>query len=91
MADIDWWAKPPTAPGMRMGQLIRERKVVYPPAVTQPTRLGGAEPKVIVAETRAYVIYRVWSKKGEDLGEHCLSKAEFDAKFERGDTVPYYE
>lgn len=46
-------------------------------------RLGGAEPKVLVAETENYVIFKIWSSNHEDLGERVLTKVEFDDKFER--------
>lgn len=91
MTDVDRWPLPPLMAELSQGQLIRERKVVMPPMTSRPVRPGGAEPKVIVAETREFVVYRVWSSKGEDLGERVLSKAEFDETYERGFTVQYVD
>jgi hypothetical protein len=86
--DPDKWAMPPTTP-MATGQVIRERKIYKPPMTSVPVRAGGAEPKVIVAETREWVIYRVWSSKGEVLGEHAMKLDEFEERFERGEIVQY--
>lgn len=46
-------------------------------------RRGGAEPKVVVAETEQFVVYRVWSSYGRDLGERCMPRGDFEAEFER--------
>jgi len=48
-------------------------------------RIGGNEPKVILAETEDYVIFKIWSSNDEDLGERVLTKMDFDEKFERRD------
>lgn len=60
---------------------IRNRKVTE--VAGKLVRLGGSEPKAIVAETKQFVVYRVWSATGKDLGERCSSKANFDEEFER--------
>lgn len=62
---------------------IRHRKVFGPPMTSGPVRLGGSEPKAIVAETREFVVYRTWSANGVDLGEKCLPKKAFETEFER--------
>lgn len=86
--DPDEWAMPPTAP-MVSGQVIRHRSIIRPPVTSVPVRTGGEEPKVIVAETREWVIYRVWSSKGVDLGERAMKLDDFDTTFERGEIVQY--
>lgn len=66
-----------------MSELIRYKKIV------SGVRLGGNEPKRIIAETEQYVIYKVSSNKGKDLGEHCISRDEFNESFERIPDAPY--
>lgn len=66
-----------------LGQ-IRHRRVYGPPLTGGGlVRLGGSEPKAIVAETREFVVYRTWSARGVDLGEKCIPRAEFEKEFER--------
>lgn len=79
----DWPELPVNQPAVPVLDQIRHRKVYGPPLTADPIRKGGAEPKAIVAETREFVIYRVWSSTGKDLGESCLPKAEFEEQFER--------
>lgn len=85
----DDWAAPPLPGEIRTGQLIRHREIFV--NGDRRTRLGGMEPKVIVAETRDYVIYRIWAYGGRDLGEKCLPRDEFEAKFERGPMTQYVD
>lgn len=88
MSDINAW--PALPPGVT-GQQIRERKVYHPPMVDRPVRAGGAEPTVIVAETRQYVIYQVFSSRdGRDLGEHVVTAGHFESRFERRDLPRSY-
>lgn len=89
MTDINSWALPPGAKDLPSGQLIRYRKIFEPPMTSRPVRKSGQEPMVIVAETGNFVIYRVWSSKGVDLGERCMAKEDFDAEFERGAVIHY--
>lgn len=89
ISDVDSWPMPPGLPQMETGQLIRSRKITEPPMTSRQVRLGGAEPKVIVAETREYVIFRVWSSRGADLGEQCMRRDEFERDYERGGHVAY--
>jgi hypothetical protein len=77
---VDTW---PGLPDGHDGIEIRSRKIYLPPMTTRPVRDGGAEPKMIVAETGQWVIYRVWSSKGQDLGELISPRPAFDAEFER--------
>lgn len=77
---VDVW---PGLPEGFDGTEIRSRKVFGPPMTTRPVRLGGAEPMMIVFESRDFVIYNIWSSKGEDLGEKIVTKEEFEAQFER--------
>lgn len=86
--DPDEWVMPPTAP-LASGQVIRGRSIVRPPITSAPVRTGGACPMVIVAETREWVIYRVWSAKGVDLGERAMRLDDFEEQFERGEIVQY--
>jgi len=78
MSDVDKWLELPEG---ETGQQIRHRKTFD--GAEGRYRLGGAEPKAIVAESRNWVIYRVWSHDGRDLGEHICPKPEFERKFER--------
>lgn len=72
----DEWPELPTQqPAVPVLDQIRHRKV--------SEIGGGSEPKAIVAETRDFVVYRVWSAKGEDLGESVPPKVEFEQRFER--------
>lgn len=79
----DWPELPVNQPAVPVLDQIRERKVYGPPMTTRPVRAGGAEPKAIVAETREYVVWRVWSANGADLGEDVLPRAAFEQRFER--------
>ena len=63
---------------MKAGDKIRYKKIV------QGVRLGGAEPKVIDYISDEWVIFRVWSSKGEDLGQQVLGRENFDEQFEAG-------
>lgn len=65
------------------GTVVRCRKVFGPPMTTEPTRLGGDEVYVILAETDAYVIYGAWSREGEKIREDCLRRERFEEVFER--------
>lgn len=71
---VDTW--PPLPKGVT-GTEIRARYIAG------GVRVSGAEPKVIVAETEGYVIFKVWSAKGRDLGERVLTKSDFEEQFER--------
>jgi hypothetical protein len=74
----------PLLPAGVTGQQIRYRKVFNPPMVDVPVRVGGAEPKVIVTESRTFVIYETFSAKdGKSLGEHVAPRAQFEEHFER--------
>lgn len=80
----EWPELPTSAPAVPVLDQIRERRVVGPPLTSGPLiRIGGSEPKAIVAETREYVVWRVWSSRGVDLGEDVLPKAAFEERFER--------
>jgi hypothetical protein len=83
--DINAWPELP--PGVS-GTQIRYRKIHMPPMTSGPVRSGGAEPKVITAETRQHVIYHVYSSGGRDLGERCMKRAEFETEFERKEERP---
>ena len=80
MADVYEW---PELPEGATGQQVRYRHISHQPATSRPVRLGGLEPKAIVAETESWVIYRVWDRSGRDLGERCCPKPEFETEFER--------
>lgn len=81
MADVNEWLSLPEGV---TGQQVRYRETFESYAFPGTRyRLGGAEPKAIVTETEGWVIYRVWSSKGKDLGERCISRQEFEAEFER--------
>lgn len=85
MSSTDDWPMPPVTPRLKMGQLIRYRKTA------QGTRFGRSEPKVIVTESREFVIYRVWSSDGKDLGERAVDKGAFEEHYERGVMAQYYD
>lgn len=87
MTDVNTWLDLP--PGVT-GQQIRERKISYPPMVSKPVRHGGACPYAIVTETQQFVIYKVWSSRGADLGERVLKIEEFEKQFERKDLPRSY-
>lgn len=74
----EYW---PPLPDGATGQQIRRRKIVE--ISGKVIRVGGLEPKAIIAETNRFVIYRVWSESGRDLGERCLELTEFEEEFER--------
>lgn len=74
----------PALPDGVTGVQIRHSATYEPPMTIRPTRLGDAEPKVIVAETQSYVIYRTWSAdRTRDFGEHCMTRGDFEQTFER--------
>ncbi len=78
---VDMW--PPLPAGVT-GQQIRNRKIYAPPGTGRAVRVGGGEPKVIVAESRTFVIYETFSAKdGKSLGEHVAPRAQFEEHFER--------
>jgi hypothetical protein len=78
----DTW--PPLPAGVT-GQQIRHREVTTGAAYgMRPVRLGGAVPKVIIAETRTFVIYEAFSPSdGGSLGERAVPRDQFEKDFER--------
>lgn len=91
MSRLEGWVLPPQAVQVTEGQLIRHRKTFEPPITSERARLGSDEPKVIVAETRGFVVYRTWAGDGRDLGESCVSRDEFEREFERGPLINYVD
>lgn len=71
---LDHW--PPLPDGVT-GTQIRCRRIIG------RVRLGGAEPKVIVAETERNVIYRAYGANGQFLFERAMAADEFEQEFER--------
>lgn len=91
MSRLEGWVLPPQAVQVTEGQLIRHRRMFNSSPTSGGVRVGGSEPKVIVAETRQFVVYRTWADDGRDLGESCVSRDEFDQEFERGPTINYVD
>lgn len=62
------------------GTQIRHRKIIG-----NNVRLGGGEPKVIVAETDEWVIYAVHSggRNSRFITENAVRKEQFENEFER--------
>lgn len=61
---------------MKTGDLIRSTKIVC------GVRVGGAEKHRIEYYGNDYVVYRVWSFDGRDLGEQTMPRKLFDKNFE---------
>lgn len=84
--DIDRWERlngwTPLPQGV-VGTQIRHRKIVG-----DNVRLGGGEPKVIIAETIEWVVYAVFSGPGPShsgrfICEKAVPRSEFEEEFER--------
>lgn len=68
---------------MKVGDKIRHKKICDVGVGRPGVRLGGKEPKRLEFYGENWVIWRTWSSKGEDLGESCTSRGNFDNEFER--------
>jgi hypothetical protein len=61
---------------MKVGDQIRSSRMF------DGVRIGGKEPKRLEFYGEKWVVWRTWSSKGEDLGESCTSRENFDEQFE---------
>lgn len=89
MTDVNDWPTPPGTRPLRTGQLIRYKQTFREGG--KEYRVGGLEPRIIIAETPGYIIYNVWTSGGAFLSEEAITREEFNQKFERGPIVQYVE